>query len=133
MIGSEEASYVLREISQVKLATIWSFYGTFDLTNRFTFLSITQLNDRPRFKMSELVEVDECSVSGIGQCPYELKSGRCTFYGHCTNKTKSLQTTELKEVFTGEFLWNEVISNKDDLDDIATKLNQMAFDAYKNK
>lgn len=100
MKGSEEAKGVLREIEVWGWNSESEFYGM-DEVGAFVYLFKFELNDRPRFKMSELVGVEE--------------------------------PTEPKDVFTGEFLWNEVISNKDDLDDIATKLNQMAFDAYKTK
>lgn len=138
---SEEAEMVLNSFKHIDWLTVGSFYGL-DQSSIFTVLSNSELNDRPRFKMSELVEVEmEMEVTSTYQGLFNLLSKEhgitltiSEMDEIIIESAKISKTIEPKEVFTAEmihdlreFYWS------DTLEQTANKLNQMAFDAYKNK
>ena len=93
MKRSEEAKDILSKISICPWSADSHIYGL-DIDGEFVGLTNSEANDRPRFKMSELVEVEnECSMSGFGICPYQLKNGGCTFDSHCNYKIESPNQT----------------------------------------
>ena len=145
MIGSEEVNKLLKSINEfLDWTNGWNFYGINSIDN-FNALFKCELNNRPRFKMSELVEVGEPTYINEMFSDSNLrlamdiafkKAGHNAYFGNgfmlgAQFVLENLKPTEPKEVFTTEFIRSIEVNLS--YENIATKLNQMAFDAYKTK